>query len=421
MRAASDILASAVSKTRSTAIATRRGCSLDTSRTDRKGVTEKLSTSVMLVADDFERYTDASSMVDTQNWTLEPEPTGVNDLWTLFPGQTRELWAGRQDGKVDGAFAWNMHSSTPDKPEVDLELTVQARFKMLHVDPDRPRGVWGFGLLANYNDGKGYRFRVKSRSERSGWNVESYAYIEKLSSSAGSGVEHAYLPKPDDDFVRQLEGDAPDGDAVTARVAPDVWYRMKMRVKRENKVVDVSGKVWVEGSPEPDRYTQKRGAGDIVSAWAVGSAYDAWPDGKLPENQIDNFQDPLQPLSGGWCGVWVTGGAIAVDDFAVDARETWLLPGGIHMQARGLGSGINPYDPSFNSGAFDPDADTVALQAYEAGGFPLIYRADGTAAAQKTMLVRISDISTGDRRWVGVDPNTGRVEPLDDLLDFFGR
>ncbi|MHC4253449.1 MAG: hypothetical protein ACYS9X_30395, partial [Planctomycetota bacterium] len=218
--------------------------------------------------------------------------------------------------------------------------------------------------------------------------------IEKVHSPSNPANESFYeatdVDTTDDEMaVRDL--DEPE-EEISAALAPGVWYWMKLRVNRVQKVVALAGKVWVEGAPEP-------------ASWTVGPVHDRWPDANAPANILDNFGPGGDPFAGGFCGVWSYGAEVAVDDFSVDWRNTWLLPRGIHMQPK-------RYDPS------DPDADEfklVPLERYEAGSFPLSYRPDGTAASDRSVLLVITNTSSGDRRAVQIDRNTGRVEAADDL------
>jgi len=401
--AAADVLRSAVSTTRSTAVSSRKSCSVDIRNIvtpDRRVLTESVSTSAILTAEDFEPYDDdkAEDQFEfVENWGFYPQ----QDAWEIYSQQTRELWVGRRaDNKTDpysgNAYAWNIGARTSDQPAIDVETMVLARFRARQVTTDDEE--WGFGLLSNFsNTGKqstGYRFAVHIETSESGWNTTSRARLEKLrgpsSGSSDSSYEATDIDTTDDVMaVRDL--DWPD-DEVSSALTPGVWYWMKMRMNRVQKVVTVAGKVWVEGAPEP-------------AAWTVGPMHDRWDDSQAPNTIPDNFGSGGAPIAGGFYGVWSRGAEVAVDDFSVDWRNTWLLPRGIHMQPK-------QFDPA------SPAADEFGLaplERYEPGSFPLAYRPDGTAASDRSVLLVITNTTSNDRRAVQIDRNTGRVEAADHL------
>jgi prepilin-type N-terminal cleavage/methylation domain-containing protein len=395
--AATDVLRSAVSKTRSAAVASRKSSTLDMSYTEEAAVTEKLSTSVILTAEDFERYTVQKTVpyirvehVDCtelrEEWGFHP----ATSAWQICSDQTREMRR-VDEGLVGTSYAWHKGSKTIDEPGIDQEVTVLARFRVLRVRDSR--GEWGVGLLGNFvrNSRRclGYRLAVRVQTIRSGWNVQSRAVLEKIYSPSNPNSENSYDatdPDPARDLLARREIDGYQNRS-TAILTPGVWYRMKMNVKRENKVVTVAGKVWVEGAPES-------------SFWTVGPVVDAWPGATLPEGATDNFLQGGEPFAGGVCGVWVYGAEVAVDDFSVDQRKTWLLPKGVQMRAMRFDTSTNRFE---------------ALQRYQPGSFPLSYRPDGTAATRQTVFLLITDVGSGHQRMVQIDHNTGRVESADEL------
>jgi len=403
--AATDMLRAAVSKSRSTAISTRRGCSLDISYTEAEGVTERFTSSVTLLAEDFERYPDfrqyqigpdkeAVTEV-SKHWAFYPKLQELvkTNAWQIVSGRTRELRAGLDSGAIGNAYAWSLDTATPERPSIDVERTIQARFCMRRVNPEEPRAVWGFGLVAHFvRDRKqllGYRFCVRAQSADSGWNLSSEAVLQKIYNPANPEAERAYDAQAPG-VVCKYSFDKPH---ISAALAPDVWYRMKMYVKREGMIVKLAGKVWVDGSPE-------------FQEWTVGPVCDPFSGASLPPDVVDAFKQGGDAFSGGYSGVWVAGGEFAIDDFTVDTRESWLLPGGIQVRAKKIERDSNGNVTSITD-----------LKPYEPGGFPLVYRPDGSAAVQRTVYVCITDVASGNFRYVRIDPNTGRVENVDDLSE----
>jgi len=401
--AAADVLRSAVSSTRSSAVSSRKSSSIDIRnvvRPDNRVITESVSTSAILTAEDFDGYVEGDADLDTDfcdEWVFFP-PT---DAWELHSQQTREFWVGRRkDSSMDpyagNAYAWNVGAKTPAGSDLDLEIMVLARFRARQVID--PRDEWGFGVLSNFTrtsrQASGYRFSVRAEASDTGWNTMSEALIEKIYCPSNPANENAYpasdADTTDDEFaLRELDEPAIEKSCA---LTPGVWYWMKMRMNRSQKVVTLAGKLWVDGSPEP-------------ATWTIGPVHDRWDDSEAPAEVFDNFGPGGDPLDTGFCGVWSINAEMAVDDFSVDWRNTWPLPRGIFMQPKVL-------DPA------DPAADEfglVPLDRYEAGSFPVTYRADGTAASDRSVLLVITNVSSGDKRAVTIDRNTGRVEAADDL------
>ncbi|MHC4248996.1 MAG: pilus assembly FimT family protein, partial [Planctomycetota bacterium] len=182
--AATDVLRSAVSTTRSTAVSSRKSCSVDIRnivRPDGTVLTDSVSTSAILTAEDFEPYEDekAEDEIDlAKKWTFYPE----EDAWETYSQQTRELWVGRRvDNATDpysgNAYAWSLGARASDEPAVDDERMVLARFRVRQVTDSRKE--WGFGLLTNFSRTSkecfGYRFAVRMETTDAGWNTFSKA------------------------------------------------------------------------------------------------------------------------------------------------------------------------------------------------------------------------------------------------------
>lgn len=402
LSAATDVLRSAVTTTRSTAVSSRKSCSVDIRNiVDPSGrvFTDSVSTSAILTAEDFEPYDDgraeippaAGSLPFTNNWVFFP----VQDAWEIYTQRTRELWVGRRidsDTKPysGNAYAWNVTARTSDEPAVDVETMVLARFRARQVTDSKR--AWGFGLLSNFTNTArqcfGYRFAVRMETTDAGWNTFSRAQLERIDSPSNPSNENFYdasdagLPVG---ATAARDLDEPD-EEISCALTPGVWYWMKLRMNRVQKVVTLAGKIWVEGSPEP-------------VSWTVGPVQDVWSG----VEGVDNFGSGPEPLAGGFSGVWSRGAEVAVDDFSVDWRNTWPLPKGIYMQPMGVDM-TDPAAPVY-----------FALDRYAPGSFPLSYRPDGTAASDRSVLLVITNTASGHERVVLIDRNTGRVEAADNL------
>ena len=150
----------------------------------------------------------------------------------------------------------------------------------------------------------------------------------------------------------------------------DVWYRVLLSIKSSTSPTGVvkatvAGKVWADGQLEP-------------AAWTAGPVFDS------------------TPLDNGCAGFSVEGCAALADDVLVDVRPIRVLPSGLR---------IDVMDPTYvPSGPTDPGHVAAAGSAY---GFPLLFRPDGTAA---TTILRFTDVTSTDRRYVIFYQNTGRAK-----------
>ena len=324
MVATTDILQGAASKTRASAIAQKRSCTLDISRTEGVNPTERVTSSSIKVAEDFERYREGVSyrddLTENNNWALWPLTA-----WEIFPGVTRQLRANR-GGEGESAYAWSQRSYTTENPNIDVTVEVQVRMKLVNtMSSEEP---WGFGLVGSFDRNEarrrlvGYRFAVHGRTKQSGWNKLSRAAIDKIYSPSSAAHDTSVATRDQGVGVYELDDDMDEWE-YTATLTPGIWYRMKLTVKREKRVVEISGKLWTDGTPEP-------GDNEAVFASAL-DVYNAASREDIPEGRSDNFGQ--EPLSGGYCGVWAYGAEVAVDDFSVDKRDRWLLPRGVQIMA----------------------------------------------------------------------------------------
>jgi len=160
--------------------------------------------------------------------------------------------------------------------------------------------------------------------------------------------------------------------ATTALVA-GVWYRVSLSVKRVSDPdpanpprAIVAGKVWADGQLEP---------------WA-------WTVGPLQDNN---------PLTNGTGGFEAKNCNARVDDVLFDVRPIRNIPEGLRVDAL---YAKPPADPTVegNYTMAPPDSNF---------NFPVLFRPDGTSAER--YVIRITDTTTGDRRYVSIDQNTGRA------------
>jgi hypothetical protein len=241
----------------------------------------------------------------------------------------------------------------------DYELVLQARVKF--KPGPRPGGGWSVKMLG--------------RIDASG---DYYALEMGMTFAANT-------PANTNNFVKLYRSGAEVASRFYAGtiIKEGLWYRLKLLVKgyREGGVPSgapthvVAGKFWVDSMLEPAK-------------WSVGP-----------------YTDTSLQIQNGPGGFEVGGNSKAlVDDVFFDNRSIRKLPDGIR---------IIPYEPS----AADPTKWIPINPATKVTqyNFPLIFRADGTAAA--SYVICLEDMGSGDRRWVKVEPDSGRTYLVDSLFE----
>jgi type II secretory pathway pseudopilin PulG len=396
--ASTDILRAAVSYSRSSAISSDRSSTLDVANTETGEETERILVSVTVVADDFERYpVDLVALEELfekeEYWSVEPSLSESG--WLVVTDQTRELRAGAGTGDVQNAYAWNLNTEGVENPEIDDVSVAQARFRVVRPSPQGSAAEWGFGLLTNLERTtdvcNGYRLTVRGTLDEEGFNASSLVSLEKVYNPSNPTADRsleAKNPLPDVMFSRTV-----DIVGETAILTPGIWYWLKLETKRRDGLVSIAGKFWICR------------ADDEPSEWTLGPAYDAFPGARLPEGLMgdDNFEQ--EPLVGGCCGLWANGAEISADDFSVESQKSWALPAKVLLQAIEIDT--DDMDLYYQN----PDAHTLVLEPYMPGSFPLTYLPDGSAEQNMSVLVRITDTFSGNKRIVPID-NTGRVGGL---------
>ena len=399
--ASADILRAAVSYCRSSAISSDRSSTLDVASDEAGEVTERVLVSVTVVADDFEQYPVELVALeqlfeDEQIWSVEPSLSESG--WLVVTDQTRELRAGAGTGDVKNAYAWNLNTEGVENPEIDDISVAQARFRVVRPALQGSADEWGFGLLTNLKRTRGvcngYRLTVRATNDEEGYNASSQVSIEKVynpSNPSRDRTLEARNPLPNVTFSRTV-----DIVGETAILTPGIWYWLKLEAKRQNGLVSVAGKFWIGGAAdEPDE-------------WTLGPAYDAFPGAELPEGLMGNDNFDQDPLTGGCCGLWADAAEISADDFSVESQKSWALPAKVLFQAISITeAGLEDMEAYY----LDPESYTTVLDPYMPGSFPLTYLPDGSAEQNMSVLVRITDTNSGNKRIVPID-NTGRVGGL---------
>lgn len=337
------MLLGAADQARSNALALRCSVGVDVTRqdeqTNEKGILNRLSSIGPNLFETFDAPKLASYWLGSRSAAVE----GQGNNWLKLP---------KGEQIYSTVFALRKVSAE------EYEAVIQARVQF--QAQERRDGVWTARVMGSLDDtgGGGYALAlaVKVKTNRPEMS-ESFVQVE----SAGSSLAKLDLPKD------------------MALVAPGVWYRMKLCIKRYNqvgakgdtdirRVAKVSGKVWVDGQLEPP-------------GWTVGPVLDE------------------APRDNGYAGLKAEGATILVDDFFWDLRTLRNVPSGIR---------IDCYAPDPPEGRV---LEASGEDLHSIYSFPLLFRPDGSAAAR--YVLQLTDSNTGDKRYVVIERETGRARALD--------
>jgi type II secretory pathway pseudopilin PulG len=361
MSRAVGLIVAAMDEARTAAVTLRRSTKVDLTRMDLEGRLNRLSVVGPFFNDNFESYT---PVVPPAVTTTGPTSLG----WVTNAAQEPYV---DSDGTrcmvlLDGGIYWNVLARVNTTNQDDYETNVQGRIKFLRTSPRTAERTISV-LAAIQDSGKtvsnAYRMNLAFKPAQPtspGRNEKSLISLDRVSGSAGSPIGPAAVDK--------MDIDVSGVPSTTTDLVEGVWYRVSLSVKRVTDPNDstkpyaiVAGKVWVDGQLEP-------------WGWTVGP-----------------LKDTTSPLANGTGGFSSTGGNGLVDDVLFDARPIRLLPDGLRVDA------IDPTLPS-------PSQPVSEDSPYN---FPILFRPDGTASFK--YVVRITDATTGDRRYVAIDQNTGRA------------
>ncbi|HLX64021.1 MAG TPA: type II secretion system protein [Planctomycetota bacterium] len=388
MARAVSLIVAAVDESRTAAITVRRTTRVDVTALDDQGQNSRMTVYGAGDSDNFEQY-------------KLPDPTAVTNPNSDPPQDPQLLVNWRTSGKqpllvADGSRCMQIRGSTGAaqywfRGQGVASVTVNdyyesvlfARVKILPGLQRKNNTTMKVKLLSCIDDGNSRSIRSAYDlgltivpSSGTGRNDSSFVALERFGGGAltGSG------PK---DGPASVQFDKKQGtSSPTALLVEGVWYRMLLSVKSYTPddsssssssssppQAIVAGKIWADGQLEPLLYTV----------------------GPLTDKQGT-------PLSNGFGGFSVEGCDAVVDDFLFDMRPVRLIPQGIT---------ITPLDPDQSYNAADLNSKY---------SFPLMFRPDGTTSVFSIM--EIADSSTGDKRFVRIDQNTGRARikaTLDDV------
>jgi type II secretory pathway pseudopilin PulG len=374
MNRAVNLIVAAVDEARTAAVTIRRTTRVDVTPLDSAGKVARMTVFGPGVSDNFEEY----NLPDpSQAYSAEPpQDKRLTAAWkTSGSKQPQLVTDGSRCLKIrglTGAAAYWYPGLRVDAVNVGdyYEAILFARLKILPGQQRVTKKPMTIGILGSIDDNGGkaiksaYGMALKiTPAAASARNDSSSVELQRFSGSKGTAL---------------AKGDSKDGDAAivfdaqgspsspTALLVEGVWYRVLLSVKSytpEDKGAKakaiVSGKIWADGQLEPLTYT------------------------------VGPITDTKSPLSNGFGGFSVENCDAVVDDVLFDMRPVRLVPQGIS---------ISPLDPgnSYNYAELN--------SRYS---FPLMFRPDGTTSVFS--IIEIADTSTGDKKYVRIDQNTGRA------------
>jgi len=358
-----NLFVGAADEARTAGITLRRSVQVDMTRLDADGKVNRLTTIGSYVLDNFEGNVlplPPTAPPAPTNWVSTP----ANNLIVFTDGsQCMKLAAG--SSCYNSAFRLERFEEESE----DYEALLQARIKF---KPATRSNVERARLSGCVNGTSMYSLSIQSANPLT--NTPDEVKLERSGGALGAANNLDKLPS---------------GQVVKLNLIKDgLWYRVKLSVKRFDEVdaggnktpkARVAGKVWVDGQLEP-------------AEWTAGP------------------QDDLTPLPPGFAGFSVEGGELIVDDVFFDLRAIRPLPKGLRVDM------LFPEDDP--AGRFKA-GDLVKLTGISAFNFPIVFRPDGTSARRYVM--RLTDLASGDKRYVVVEQNTGRTRPSDDIKDALGK
>jgi prepilin-type N-terminal cleavage/methylation domain-containing protein len=369
-----NLFVSAADEARTAGITLRRAVQVDLTRLDAEGRFNRLTTIGAYICDNFEGNTLQTPLPGTPN-----PPTNWNPMsaGTAYPAQdgTYCMYIKAGGKCYNSTFGIQRFEEGSE----DYEALLQARVKFKQAA--RTGSTWRLRLEGSVDTTYTNRYGVAVEIETAAndpLNVNTKVILEKSGSPVKTTDLHA-VKGPPASTVRQ------------SLIKEGIWYRIKLSVKRytrtndagaETQMARVSGKVWVDGQLEPPE-------------WTVGP-----------------YDDTTSPIAAGFGGFSCEGNDILVDDVFFDLRAIRPLPKGLKIDM------------------LYPEADTQSPARWTRGAlvnqdgpspfnFPIVFRPDGTSA--KRYIVRLTDLATGDKRYVVVEQNTGRTRPADAESEALGQ
>lgn len=417
---AKTILQSAVTRTKSQAMSTRRSCALDISTSATTPETLRLYTSSIIVSEDFEQYAFTEAGYSEENRGAAITESNIDEslfeewafdissgnYWYLSDVDSRVLhYKAPVSSSVKPSMAWNIAGG--GELDEDSDNTLTAKFKVLSsLDTD---GNWEVGAIVkmsrSVNGFKGYRVRLSTMAGENGWCQSSVVFLEKLFNPGRSSTSEIVLEGTDGQYV-DSDGDThvikamrafdASNIATSAIFTTGIWYRVKINARTEKSITVVAAKVWIDGMPEPND-------------WTVGPLYDydsatlTTAEKAEAEGLIDSFAGGK--VTGAFVGLWTNSAEVIFDDVTSDTKEKLPLTKGIRIAAI-------QRDMTTGNIKLDGDNDPIEAGRYQSDGFPIIYRPDGTMASDRELVLQIKNLNDNSTLFLKVNPTTGSVDEV---------
>ena len=384
-----NLIVAATDEARTAAIAARRSARLDLTRLDQEGGVNRLTVTGLLVNEGFDSYTTGATTELTNQWLYAgPQPEVIQDappyLKMGSPGiastvvaSTKTAALASGGGAGGPAYYWRSHLRTGLRNE-DYEVLILGRVKVMPAE--NQFGARSIALLGCVDDGgstlggagvtAAYRLKLAITPFGTAANAGSTVSLDRIGGAISSSGVTSSGPSA-------VDVDVAGAPSTTTVLADGVWYRVMLSIKTRTEPggatrADIAGKVWGDGELEP-------------ATWTVGPVTDA------------------APLQNGSAGFEVDHCAAAAGDFLFDVRPIRALPPGLR---------IDSMDPTYSpTGANDPGRVATADSGLN---FPLLFRPDGTT---QNAILRLTDVTSGDRRYVVVYSDTGRSRIVDTLTE----
>lgn len=389
MSRAVSLLIGAVDEARTAAVTLRRSTKVDLTRVDAEGRLSRLTVVGPFFNENFESYNDATA--------VPPAPSPAASGWMTTtswnpPGNPSPPPSITTDGSrclrmEANQRYWNIGARVDTVKQDDFEFNMQARIKFLPcANRTQSRTVKALCAVqesgADISDAYAIALTINPSLPPNypGRNTSSTVTLATLGGGALTPVT---------DAVDNVETDASGNPSATALLIENVWYRVNLSVKLVTDPVSktsraiVAGKVWADGQLEP-------------WAWTVGPCEDA---------------APLSNGPGGFAVEGPSGADVLLDDVLFDIRPIRVLPAGLRLDPMALKTGA-PMD-STNEGDWEVAKESSPFY------FPVLFRPDGTSAER--YVVRFTDFTSGDRRYLTIDQNTGRARAEHSLKDAIRR
>ena len=397
MSRAVSLMVSAADEARTTAITIRRSTRVDRTQLDPIGQYNRLTVAGPYFNENFESYNITNPAPPpplqqlnpgTNNWLNTTGAWPLSDSITPPPCLQND---GSQCMRLTTPNSyWNVGSKVDKARDDDFETLVQARVKILpYTTPPSARAAnRTLSVLACIKDAgnaisDAYRMNlmISPSATSPGRNTTSTITLDSVGGAA--------LTNGPTSLTLDANSLSP---SATTDLIEGVWYRVILSVKlitdqNQKTTAVIAGKVFADGQLEP-------------LTWSVGPVTDSGT-----------------PLLAGPGGISVNGCDGLVDDVLFDDRPIRVIPAGLRLDCLAPPSSANRTPPGVpGTVCTAPPAPTPPLVApYPDYDFPIVFHPDGTAA--QTYVVRITDLTSGDTRYVTIDQNTGRSRACHSLAE----